>query len=68
MPGPLNLLDEAGNDSTLETHPELFKLMLPSQLSSDDRQSWCLPGLPTFEARFRYAQADDALAEICRLQ
>ena len=52
----------------LVAHPEYFKLRLPSQLSPEDRASWCLPGLSTLEAQFRYAQADDSLAEICRLQ
>lgn len=42
--------------------------MLPSQLSPDDRKSRCLPGLSDLEARFRYAQADDALSEIRRLR
>jgi hypothetical protein len=68
MPGLLPLLDHADNDSRLDTRPELFKLMLPSQLSPDDRQSWCLPGLSVLETRFRYAQADDALAEIRQLR
>lgn len=68
MPGLSHLLDSADGDSRLETHPELFKLMLPSQLSPDDHESWCLPGLPALEARFRYAQADDALAEIRHLR
>ena len=66
MPGLSHLLEEA--DSRLQTHPELFKLMVPSQLSTDVRETWCLPGLPTLEARFRYAQADNALAEIRRLR
>ena len=66
MPGLSHLLDN--EDSQLDVHPELFKLMLPSQLSPGDRKSWCLPGLSTTEARFRYAQADDALAEIRRLR
>ena len=66
MPGLSNLIDSDG--SKLDTRPELFKLVLPSQLSPDERQSWCLPGLPTLEARFRYAQADGALAEIRRLR
>ena len=68
MPGLSHLLDNADDDSRLDTNPELFKLMLPSQLSPDDRQSWCLPGLSALETRFRYAQADDALAEIRRLR
>lgn len=67
MPGLSHLLDNA-DDSGLDTRPELFKMMLPSQLSPDDRESWCLSGLPALEARFRYAQADDALAEIRRLR
>lgn len=68
MPGLSHILDDVDDSSGLTTHPELFKLMLPSQLSIGDRQSWCLPDLPTLEARFRYAQADDALSEICRLR
>jgi hypothetical protein len=68
MPGLTHLLDAANNDPGLEAHPELFKLMLPSQLSPGDRESWCLPGLSTLEARFRYAQADDTLAEIRQLR
>ena len=68
MPGLSPLLDNMDNDSRLDTNPELFKLTLPSQLSSGERRSWCLPGLSTLEARFRYAQADDALAEIRRLR
>ena len=68
MPGLSSLLDNADDDSRLDTNPELFKLMLPSQLSPDDRQPWCLPGIPSLEARFRYAQADDALAELRRLR
>ena len=68
MPGLSHLLEEAGNDARIQTHPELFKLMVPSQLSADVCETWCLPGLPTLEAHFRYAQADDALAEIRRLR
>ena len=68
MPRLSHLIDNADDDSRLDTNPELFKLMLPSQLSFDDRQSWCLPGLSALETRFRYAQADDALAEIRRLR
>ena len=67
MPGLSHLLESA-DDSGFEIRPELFRMMLPSQLSPDDRGSWCLPGLPDLEARFRYAQADDALAEIRRLR
>ena len=42
--------------------------MLPSQLSPNERKSWCLSDLSTLEARYRYAQADGALAEVCRLR
>ena len=52
MPGLSHLLDEANDDSGLDAHPEMLKLRLPSQLSSHDRNSWCLPGLPSLEARF----------------
>lgn len=68
MPGLSHLLDTAGDDSRLHSHPELFKLMLPSQLPPDDCQAWCLSGLSALEARFRSAQADDALTEIRRLR
>jgi len=68
MPRLSHLLDNADDDSQLDTHLDLFKLMLPSQLSQDNRQSWCLPGLPTLEVCLRYAQADDALAELHRLR
>jgi len=68
MPGLSHLLDDTEDDSRFGTRPEAFKLMLPSQLSPDERTSWCLPDLSTLEARFRYAQADGALAEICRLR
>ena len=67
MPGLSHLLDNA-DDARLNASPELFKLMLPSQLASEDRQSWCLPDLSTLEARFRYAQADDTLAEVRHLR
>ena len=68
MPGLSYLLDEANDDSGLDAHLEMLKLRLPSQLSPHDHDSWCLPGLPSLEARFWSAQADDVLAEICQLQ
>lgn len=64
--GLSHLLDNM-DDARLNASPELFKLMLPSQLASEDCQSWCLPDLSTLEAHFRYAQADNTLAEICYL-
>ena len=68
MPGLVNHLDHTDDDSKLDDSPESFNLMLPSQLSTEERQSWCLPGISTLEAQFRYAQADDTLAEIRRLR
>jgi hypothetical protein len=62
MPGLSHVLE---ND---ETSNETTKLWLPSELSPDDQATWCLPGIPALEFRFRYAQADDSLAEIRRLQ
>jgi len=66
MPGLSNVLED--DDTRFDTRPDLFELMLPSQLSPNERQSWCLPDIVTLEARFRYAQADDALAEIRHLR
>ena len=60
MPGLIPLLDD---DESLEE----LKLLLPSDLSQEDRVVWCLPGIPELEFRFRYAQADDTLTEICHL-
>ena len=68
MPGLSYLLDEANNNSGLDAHSEMLKLRLPSQLSPHDHNSWCLPGLPSLEAHFWSAQADDALTEIRRLR
>lgn len=65
MPGLSCFLDD---NPELVTHPELFKLMLPSQLSLSDRESWCPPSLTALEAKFQYAQANNALAKICQLQ
>ena len=61
MPGLEPLLED-------NEHLEELKLWLPSELSQDDRVAWCLPGVPELEFRFRYAQADDTLAEIRRLR
>ena len=50
----------------LENEPEVLKLWLPSQLPSEHRAAWCIPGIPFLEFRFRYAQADDVLANLRR--
>jgi hypothetical protein len=64
MPTLGPILDEACDDKPTE---DSFKLFLPSELSVDDRVAWCPPGTPALEFRFRYAQADDSLAEMRRL-
>ena len=61
MPGLGPLLDAESRDETA-------KLWLPSDLSKEERLEWCLPSIPVLEFRFRYAQADDSLAEIRRLR
>jgi hypothetical protein len=63
MPGLCPVFEDEGENSDGPT-----KLWLPSELSQDDRVAWCLPGIPELELRFRYAQADDGLAEIRRLR
>jgi hypothetical protein len=64
MPGLGPVLDEISDDDTADNS---FKLLLPSELSAEDRIAWCLPDIPTLEFRFRYAQADHSLAELRRL-
>jgi len=68
IPGVADLLDGSQEDERLEDQPEVLKLLLPSQLSDDDRSTWCLPGISQLEFQFRYAQASDALAELRRLR
>ena len=64
MPALGPILDDACDDEPTE---DSFKLFLPSELSVDDRVAWCPPDTPALEFRFRYAQADDSLAEMHRL-
>ena len=61
MPGLSPIFEDENLD-------EPVNLWLPSELSQDDQAAWCLPGIPELEFRFRYAQADDSLAEIRRLR
>lgn len=61
MPGVQPLLEDDENSGEL-------KLWLPSELSQSDRAAWCLEGISELEFRFRYAQADDSLAETRRLR
>lgn len=61
MPGLSPIFEDNSSD-------EPVKLWLPSELPQDDRALWCLPGIPELEFRFRYAQADDSLAEVRRLR
>lgn len=65
MPGLASILDET-RDSDVPDDPP--KLWLPSEVSAEDRDTWCLPDIPSLEFRFRYAQADDSLAELRRLR
>jgi hypothetical protein len=65
MPGLAPILDEIHDDDNVE---DSLKLWLPSELSDEERDSWCHSSLPALEFRFRYAQADDSLAELRRLR
>jgi len=51
-----------------ETTRDSHKLLLPSDLSTEDRLAWYPPDISALEFRFRYAQADDSLAELRRLR
>ena len=64
MPGLTPFLDGVRDDEITE---DSLKLWLPSEISAEERDSWCLPNIPRLEFRFRYAQADDSLAELRRL-
>ena len=64
MPGLGPVLDELQNEGATEGSLEL---LLPSELSVEDRATWCHPDIPTLEFRFRVAQADDSLAGLRRL-
>lgn len=65
MPGLSSILDETRDDEAPE---DSLKLWLPSEVSVEDRGTWCLPDIPFLEFRFRYAQAEDSLAELRRLR
>lgn len=65
MPGITSVLDDTRDDNTSD---DSLKLWLPSEVSAEDRDTWCLPDIPSLEFRFRYAQADDSLAEVRRLR
>ena len=67
IPGVADLLDSSQEDERLEDQPEVLKLWLPSQLLDNNRSMWCLPGISHLEFQFQYAQASDALAELCCL-
>jgi len=64
MPGVASILDDVRENDLPE---DALKIWLPSEIPADDRDTWCLPGIPHLEFRFRYAQADDSLAEVRRL-
>ena len=61
MPGLGPILNEMGNN---KDPPKLF---LPSDLSAQDQSAWCLLDTSALEFWFRYAQADNNLAEPRRL-
>ena len=61
MPGLALIPDETYNDEASE---DSLKLWLPSDLSTRERDSLCLPNIPTLEFHFCYGQADDSLAEL----
>lgn len=65
MPGLASILNETRDCDSLDDSP---KLWLPSEISTEDRDAWCLPDIPALEFRFRYAQADDSLAELRHLR
>ena len=65
MPGIISVLDETQDG---QVSGENFKLWLPSEISADDRDAWCLLGIPALKFRFRFAQADDSLAKLRRLR
>ena len=65
MPGVATVLDEIASG---ESPDDSLKLWLPSQVSAEDRNTWCLKDIPYLEFRFRYTQADDSLAELRRLR
>ena len=65
MPGIVSVLDETQDG---QVPGDNLKLWLPSEISADDRNAWCLPGIPALEFRFGFAQADDSLAELRRLR
>ena len=64
LPGITSVLNDARDNELPE---ESFKLWLPSEISAEDRNTWCLLDIAFLEFRFRYAQANDSLAEVCRL-
>jgi hypothetical protein len=52
MPGLSHLLDDVDDDSRLQTRPELFKLMLPSQLSPMIANPGVSPAFPLLKHAF----------------
>ena len=65
MPGAdsLNVIDPV----LLADHPEKVELVLPSHLLSASRDAMCVGTLPQLEYQLRFAQATNALHDICRL-
>ena len=69
MPSVSSLVEGAsGSDDSPALKAEDIKLYLPFMVPSHLRTSLFLPSLLQKEIRLRTAQADDALADICRLR
>ncbi|KAF7289215.1 CxC2 domain-containing protein [Mycena indigotica] len=67
MPGVADLRAAEEERRDADTPPpaaENVKLWLPSDLSAEERQSACRPGLDEVEAKLRVGQCGDALAKI----
>ena len=65
MPGVASILDETCDNKASD---DSLKLWLPSNVSANDQDVWCLLDIPAFEFRFCYAQADDSLAKLHHLR
>lgn len=68
MPGvdAQHLAHLARSSSNSSIHIEDSKLFMPSDLSNEQRQEYCTPGLADAEDRLRYAEACDALEDLRR--
>ena len=65
MPGAIDI-DTSNQDSSSRVKAESIKLWLPSQLDTEDRDSFCLGGVVSSEKELRFAQLEDALNDLRR--